>query len=180
MPVYKDGNSGTWRAQFYYIDWTGKKHKKNKRGFKTKKEAQQFESEYIRVAKADMDMKLSSFVEIYLKDKEVELKQRTLRNKGYMIDTHVIPYLGDKKMNEITPADIIAWQKEIKEKNDFSESYKVLHYDKFLNVKGLVEEFKEFARPKSIKERMEDKLKNVKTQKQEMKPVQRRKKDLAI
>ena len=40
------------------------------------------EAEYIRVAKADMDMKLSSFVEIYLKDKEVELKQRTLRNKG--------------------------------------------------------------------------------------------------
>ena len=63
MPVYKDGNSGTWRAQFYYTDWTGKKHKKNKRGFKTKKEAQQFEAEYIRVAKADMDMKLSSFVE---------------------------------------------------------------------------------------------------------------------
>jgi len=120
---YKDGYSGTWRAQFYYTDWTGKKHKKNKRGFKTKKEAQQFEAEYIRVAKADMDMKLSSFVEIYLKDKEVELKQRTLRNKRYMIGTHVIPYLGDKKMNEITPADIIAWQKEIKEKNAFSESY---------------------------------------------------------
>ena len=59
---------------------------------------------------------------------------------------------------------------------------KVLQYDKFLNVKGLVEEFKEFARPKSIKERMEDKHKTVKTQKQEqkMKPVQRRKKDIAI
>lgn len=26
-------------------------------------------------------------------------------------------------MNAITPADIIAWQNEIKEKNDFSESY---------------------------------------------------------
>ena len=59
---------------------------------------------------------------------------------------------------------------------------KVLHYDKFINVKGLVEEFKEFARPKSIKERMEDKQKSVEKQKQEqkMKPVQRRKKDIAI
>ena len=39
------------------------------------------------------------------------------------------------------------------------------------------QEFKEFVRPKSIKERMEDKQKTVKTQKQEqkMKPVQRRK-----
>jgi len=39
MPAYKDGDSGMWRSQFYYTDWTGKKRKKNKRGFKTKKEA---------------------------------------------------------------------------------------------------------------------------------------------
>ena len=45
-----------------------------------------------------------------------------------------------------------------------------------------MEEFKEFARPKSIKEWMEDKQKSVEKQKQEqkMKPVQRRKKDIAI
>ena len=123
MPVYKDGDSGMWRCQFYYTDWTGKKHKKNKRGFKTKREAQRYEAEFVRVAQADMDMTLGSFVEIYFKDKEVELKQRTLRNKRYMIRTHVIPYLGDKKMNEVTPADIIAWQKAIKENNQFSEAY---------------------------------------------------------
>ena len=59
---------------------------------------------------------------------------------------------------------------------------KIQQYDKFLNVKGLVEEFKEFVRPKSIKERMEANQETVKTQKQEqeMKPVQRRKKDIAI
>ena len=123
MPAYKDERNGTWRSQFYYTDWSGKRHKKNKRGFKTKKEAQQYEAEFIRIARADMDMKLSSFVEIYFKDKEVELKARTLRNKKYMIDTHVVPYLGDKGMNDITPADIIEWQKMIKEKNSFSESY---------------------------------------------------------
>ena len=59
---------------------------------------------------------------------------------------------------------------------------KILQYDKFLNVKGLVEEFKEFVRPKSIKEWMEANQKTVKTKKQEqeMKPVQRRKRDIAI
>lgn len=123
MPAYKDGDSGQWRSQFYYTDWTGKKRKKNKRGFKTKREAIQYEAEFVRVAQADMDMKLASFVDIYLKDKEVELKQRTLRNKRYMIQTHVIPYLGEKKMNEISAADIIAWQKAVKENNDFSDAY---------------------------------------------------------
>ena len=53
-----------------------KKHKKNKRGFKTKREAQQYEAEFVKQARADMDMMLSSFVEVYLKDKEVELKQK--------------------------------------------------------------------------------------------------------
>ena len=123
MPVYKENDSNTWRSQFYYTDWTGKKHKKNKRGFKTKREAQQYEAEFVKQARADMDMMLSSFVEIYLKDKEVELKQRTLRNKRYMFETHVIPYLGNKKMNEITASDILAWQKAVKDSKDYSDAY---------------------------------------------------------
>ena len=123
MPVYKESDSNTWRSQFYYTDWTGKKHKKNKRGFKTKREAQQYEAEFVKQARADMDMMLSSFVEVYLKDKEVELKQRTLRNKRYMIETHVIPYLGNKKMNEITASDILAWQKAVKDSKDYSDAY---------------------------------------------------------
>ncbi len=123
MPVYKDDSNGKWNAQFYYTDWTGKKKKKHKRGFNTKKEAQKFEAEFIRKADADMDMKFESFVEIYFKDKANELKARTLRNKRYMIDAHVIPYLGAKAMNEIKPSDIIEWQNAIKEKHAFSQSY---------------------------------------------------------
>ena len=57
---------------------------------------------------------------------------------------------------------------------------KVLQYDKFLNVKGLVEEFKEFARTKSIKERIEDKHKTVEKQKQVVSSVTGRKKDIAM
>ena len=123
MPAYKDEKSGMWRSQFYYTDWKGKRCKKNKRGFKTKKEAQQYEAEFIRSSKADMDMTFASFVKVYFDDKEVELKQRSLRNKRYMIQSHVLPYFGDKKMNEISPSDIINWQKAIKENNDFSEAY---------------------------------------------------------
>lgn len=39
-----------------------------------------------------------------------------------MINKHIIPYFGDKKLNEITPADIIQWQKII-QKNKFSKTY---------------------------------------------------------
>ena len=59
---------------------------------------------------------------------------------------------------------------------------RVLQYDKFFNVKGLVEEFKEFVRPKSIKERMEAKQKVVEKQKceQVVNSTARREKDIAI
>ena len=35
MPAYKDGDM--WRSQFYYTDWTGARHKKNKREVQDKK-----------------------------------------------------------------------------------------------------------------------------------------------
>ena len=45
MSAYKDKTQGTWYVSFRYIDWTGKKTQKLKRGFKTKKEALNFEAE---------------------------------------------------------------------------------------------------------------------------------------
>ena len=98
MPVYKDTERGSWYCQFYYEDWTGKRKKKYKRGFRTKKEAQDYESEFKRVANADMDMSVASFVEVYFNDKSGELKERSQRNKRYMIQSHVIPYLGEMKL----------------------------------------------------------------------------------
>lgn len=48
MSAYKDKTQGTWYVSFRYIDWTGKKTQKLKRGFKTKKEALNYEKEFIR------------------------------------------------------------------------------------------------------------------------------------
>ena len=43
MAAYKDEERGTWYVSFYYEDWTGAKKRKVKRGFRTKKEALNFE-----------------------------------------------------------------------------------------------------------------------------------------
>ena len=45
MPVYKEGKAGTWRMIYRYTDWTGEKKQSQKRGFKTKREAQAWERE---------------------------------------------------------------------------------------------------------------------------------------
>lgn len=63
-----------------------------------------------------MDIQLSSFVEIYFKDKQGELKPNSIKNKKHMMNKHIIPYFGQRKMNEITPKDVIKWQNTIREK----------------------------------------------------------------
>ena len=58
----------------------------------------------------DMDMKLSSFVDVYFDDKAPRLKERSIMTKRTLIETKILPYFGDKQMNEITAVDIIKWQ----------------------------------------------------------------------
>lgn len=115
MPAYKDEKLSTWYVLFYCQDWQGKRTKKQKRGFKTKKEALTWENNYKITANVNMNIELKEFVETYFTDKGYELKVRSIRNKRYMIERHIIPYLGDKPMNSITPSDVIKWQSLIKE-----------------------------------------------------------------
>lgn len=122
MPAYKDEKVNTWYCQFYYKDWQGNNKKKQKRGFKTKKEALEWESNFKLTANANMNMQLKDFVEVYFKDKQGELKERSVKNKRYMINTRIIPYFGEKRMNEIVPADIIKWQNEMRTMN-YSQTY---------------------------------------------------------
>ena len=122
MSAYKDKTQGTWYVSFRYIDWTGKKTQKLKRGFKTKKEALNYEKEFIRKTAADMKMEMGSFIEVYFEDKRKELKENSIRNKQHMMNKHIVPYFGTRKMNEITPADVIQWQNTIQEKG-YSKTY---------------------------------------------------------
>lgn len=122
MPAYKDEKQNTWYCLFYYRDWQGNKKKKQKRGFRTKKEALEWENNYKLTANANMDMTMGAFVEIYFRDKKGELKERSVKNKRYMIEAHILPYFKDRPMNSITPSDIIQWQNEMRTKG-FAQTY---------------------------------------------------------
>lgn len=113
MPAYKDTVTGKWYCKFNYKNWLGEKKTKFKRGFVTKKEALTWEREFLMTEQADMNMELEPFVEIYFKDKKGRLKERSIISKRQMIDQKILPYFGKKRMNEITPADILKWQNEM-------------------------------------------------------------------
>lgn len=120
--AYKESDTGLWTAQWYTENAKGEKKKKRKRGFPTKRDAVTFEREKKLGNQRSMDMSLREFMDIYFEDKKSELKDRTIKNKKYLMNEYLVPYFGDKSMNEITSAQIIQWQHEIIEKG-FSETY---------------------------------------------------------
>lgn len=110
MPVYKDEKRNTWFCKCNYKDWLGESKSKMKRGFAIKKDVQQWERDFLQKQSASMDMKFSSFVEVYFEDKAPRLKERSIMTKRILFETKIIPYFGEKQMNGITPVDIIKWQ----------------------------------------------------------------------
>lgn len=122
MPVYKDEQRGTWYFKCNYRDWQGEIKTKMKRGFATKKEAQKCEREFIEMQSGNMNMKLAAFVEVYFNDKGTRLKERSIMTKRTLIETKIIPYFGEKSMNEITAVDIIKWQNLLM-KQEYSPTY---------------------------------------------------------
>lgn len=113
MAVYKDSKTNTWRAVYRYTDWTGKKKQTQKRGFATKKEAQAWEREQLSKAKSDLDMTLESFVCIYIEDMKSRLRENTWLTKEHIIRTKILPYFKNRKMCDIQPKDIMAWQNKM-------------------------------------------------------------------
>lgn len=66
-------------------DYTGKVIHKKKRGFTTKKEALEWERDFLNKATADMGMLFQDFVELYFEDMSHRLKESTLISKHYMV-----------------------------------------------------------------------------------------------
>ena len=108
--------------QFYYKDWQGVSHKKNKRGFKTKAEAEQWERDFLQQQQRNLDINFENFVQIYYEDMEHRLRENTMRTKKFIIDLKIIPYFKKKNMNEIKASDIRAWQNALMKKG-YSETY---------------------------------------------------------
>ena len=118
MAVYKEEKTGTWRAVYRYTDWNGERKQTQKRGFKTKREAQAWEREQVHKTSADLDMNFKSFVELYTADMKTRLKENTWATKEHIIRTKLLPYFGKLKMCNITAQQIITWQNEMMNHKD--------------------------------------------------------------
>ena len=133
MAAFKNEKNGTWYVQFRYTDWKGKRQQKFKRGFATKREAQEWEREFLMQKQADVTMSFESFAELYEKDVKPRLKENTWLTKESIIQKKILPYFAKRRLCDITAKDVIEWQNEIRELTDksgrkYSQTYlKTVH-----------------------------------------------------
>ena len=133
MPVFKNEDNGTWYVMARYVNWKGERKQKCKRGFTTKKEAQEWERMFQLQTSSDLDMSFEAFTELYINDVKNRLKENTWLTKEHIIRTKILPFFGKLKINEISTKEIITWQNEMlayrdEKKKPYSQTYlKTLH-----------------------------------------------------
>ncbi|MCD7793772.1 MAG: Arm DNA-binding domain-containing protein [Alistipes sp.] len=117
-----------WYANIYYTDWTGLKKHICKRGFKTQREAKEYERSFMDQQSNTSDILFSSLVENYLEDMEHRLKPTTMENKRFIIEGKLLPYFGRLKVCDIDTIKVRKWQNELISYRDsdgkpFSQTY---------------------------------------------------------
>ena len=103
MGVYKDNTNGQWRVQVYYTNYKGEKKRKQKKGFKTKKEAKQWEINFINSLDVTSDITFSHLVDNYIEDLTHRLKVSTIETKKIIIYKHILPFFENIKVKDVTP-----------------------------------------------------------------------------
>lgn len=112
MPAYKEGN-GTWTARVYYTNFYGERKQKNKRGFSTKREALEFEREFLSKCMFSVSMSFKSLYELYMEDLSHRLRLNTVLTKKTLIELKLLPFFGKMSIDKITPVVIRKWQNNL-------------------------------------------------------------------
>lgn len=123
MSVYKDELRNTWFCEFRYKGFDGKSKKTKKRGFKTKREAKEYENNFLATVKLKAEkIPFKNLTEIYLKDIENRVKVSTFIKKEKILKLRILPFFENFLIGDITPMTIREWQnRELK--NNYKKSY---------------------------------------------------------
>lgn len=113
MAVFKEKDKKTWEVFFYYKNYQGEKRRKHKRGFTTKKEAQEWEREFLAKIEFNTEMSFQSLYELYFEDLASRIRITTLKAKKITFETKILPFFSKLSLEDITPAKVRAWQNKL-------------------------------------------------------------------
>lgn len=122
MPAYKNNKTGKWETLFYYTDYKNERRKKHRRGFNTKREALEFEREFLAQSQFSIEMTFKSLYSLYHSDMESRIKKTTMETKEYIVNTKLLPFFEKMKVKDIKPIHIRKWQTDLL-KMEYSKTY---------------------------------------------------------
>lgn len=113
--VKKGKNAGKtkWRSLFYYTDWQGVRRKVWKEGFASRKDALNFEADFLNRIAGDASVTYDNLCKLYLEDCKARLRITTYQQKEYMFVDKITPAFGKMPINEIKPSHIRYWQNKM-------------------------------------------------------------------
>ena len=127
MPAYFNQQTGKWYCKFYYRDAFGKNKAKKKSGFKLKREALEWERNFLENYQMQPDVTMSTLCDNFLRIQRPHIKPLTYKGYESTIRNYIKPILGDMAISEITPFTIEEWQQELLKKG-FKPSTLKGHY----------------------------------------------------
>lgn len=125
MPQYKyQIKQGVkWMSKFNYMDpKSGETKTEYKRGFHTKREAKQYEEDFLENLTKEAESAETEIVRTYgdvfqeylMSYKREDMKESSLETKFNIFKNYIFPTFEDLPIESITDDDIAAWQKDMK------------------------------------------------------------------
>lgn len=115
MSVHKQEN-GKWAVSFYYDEWNGERSRHRRTGFRTKKEAQEYERDFLANKSGTPKMTFSALCDLYLESLSGKVKYSTYHVKKSTAEMLKL-YFGNMPLDTIKPATVLKWQTEMMKKN---------------------------------------------------------------
>lgn len=126
MPSYDQrGKDKLWSVRFRFYE-NGATQNKRLSGFRTKKEAQRAYIDYIAEHGGEEQngigpLLFDALVKGYLDHQRTRIKPSSVYSIESKINQHIVPYFSGRLVEEITPLDVLNWQKTI---DAYSYKYK--------------------------------------------------------
>ena len=86
MPVYKDKERGTWYVVLRYIALDGSRKMTTKRGFRTQREAKNYERIFFNKKSNTLNISFGEFYDVYMDSMAKRLRENTMLSKKVLFE----------------------------------------------------------------------------------------------
>ena len=109
MSIYYDEKTKKFYCQFRYKDWQGNTKATTKRGFRTKREAKEYETSFRLKSSGDINMPFSSLADEFIEHIKTVRKKSTYNGYKCVVNKHIKPFFGKMSLSKITSNHIRKW-----------------------------------------------------------------------